>query len=176
MMKKGLILVIILAAGLVLLSLDLSREKKSETIVVKEGHPAPSFQLSTPAGDASLDSSQLKGRVVFLNFWASWCQPCKDEMPSIQEVYNKTRSDDRFVMLTVLYGDKPADALRYMQGSGYNFPVYADPKEIYKTYGVTGVPETYVIDKKGILRKKVIGPLEWTQPEETAFISSLLNE
>ena len=177
MKNRGLILVIILALGLGIFFLDMAREgNKKEKVIVAEGRPAPVFEVAATSDGAMLSSSQLRGRVVFLNFWASWCDPCKNEMPSIQAVYDKTRTDDRFVMITVLYEDKSSDALSYMQRMGYNFPVYVDQKKMYRSFGVTGVPETYVIDKKGILRKKVIGPLEWNEPAEMDFISSLLNE
>jgi cytochrome c biogenesis protein CcmG/thiol:disulfide interchange protein DsbE len=172
---KGLILVVILAVGIAILSIGLSRNGEEKKKMVAVGLPAPDFAVAASADGAVLNSSQLKGRVVFVNFWASWCQPCKDEMPSVQALYEATRSDDRIVIVTVLYKDSPRDALQYMRSKGFTFPVYIDPKKSYRAFGVTGVPETYIIDKQGTLRRRAIGPADWTSPEERTLITSLVN-
>ena len=138
---------------------------------------APAFKVADTAGGNTVSSEDLKGKVVFVNFWASWCQPCKEEMPSVDALFKEEAPKGNFVMITVLYKDDPATALSYMKSLGYSFPVYTDPRNNSAVaFGVTGVPETYIVDKKGVLRKKVIGPADWSSPDEKALIDSLLKE
>ena len=121
--------------------------------------------------------SDLKDKVLFVNFWASWCPPCREEMPSIDSLFKAMNGNGKFQMITILYKDPYQDGIGYMKQSGFTFPVYSDSDGITSTnFGVTGVPETYIIDKKGKLRKRVIGPAEWDSPEAKNFINSLLNE
>ncbi len=80
-------------------------------------------------------------------------------------------------MATVLYQDSPEKAVAFVKSTGYNFPVYTDSDGSAATsFGVTGVPETYIIDKKGVLRRKVIGAADWSSTEERQLINSLLKE
>lgn len=144
---------------------------------VAVGLYAPSFEIFERESGKVLSSTDIKGKVMFVNFWASWCQPCKDEMPSIDALYKEFGGSEDFRMLTVLYRDDPKDALGYMQSNGYAFPVYLDPKgAAAQKFGVTGVPETYIIDREGILKKRVIGPYEWNSAEARELIASLLKE
>jgi thiol-disulfide isomerase/thioredoxin len=122
-------------------------------------------------------SSELKGKVLFINFWASWCSPCKEEMPSIDKLFRHFSTHQDFIMLPVIYRDSPQDAANYLKESGFNLPIVIDKDgKAARSYGVRGVPETYIIDKKGIIRKKVIGPYEWNSPDVLAFITELLKE
>ncbi len=149
-------------------------EKKAD---VAEGILAPNIDVSDARTGQALDVSHLKGKVVFVNFWASWCPPCKEEMPSIEALYRELMKNDAFVMITILYKDEAKTAMNYMQAFSYTFPLFTDNNGISaKRYGVTGVPETYLIDKKGTLRKRVIGPADWYSAEAKAYINSLLSE
>jgi DsbE subfamily thiol:disulfide oxidoreductase len=124
-----------------------------------------------------LTLGDLKNKVLFVNFWASWCPPCKEEMPSIESFSKDMQGNDKFQIITILYKDPYQDGTAYMKQNGYTFPVYSDSNGLVaRNFGVTGVPETYVIDKKGILKKRVLGPAEWNTPEAKNFINSLLNE
>ncbi len=76
----------------------------------------------------------------------------------------------------MLYNDDPAKALAYLKANGFAFPVLVDNRNVAELYGITGVPETFLIDKKGIIRQKVVGPLQWDSPEVTAALTSLENE
>ena len=144
---------------------------------VAVNRPAPDFQVFDALSGQKLSSSDLKNKVLFLNFWASWCEPCKEEMPSIEMLNTELASQKDFLMVTILYKDSPSNALGYMKAKGYTFPVYTDTDESSsKNYGVTGVPETYIVDKKGVLRRRVIGGADWNSPEEKFLIDSLLKE
>lgn len=172
--KKLIILSILLVAASVLLFASFSCNRKHSVGV---GLQAPDLDIRDEVGGRKLTSEDLKNKVVFVNFWASWCPPCKEEMPSIESLYKDMAGNDKFQMITILYKDPLQDGTNYMKQNGYTFPVYSDNNGVTAgNFGVTGVPETYVIDKKGILQKRVIGPAEWNSPEAKNFINSLLNE
>lgn len=144
---------------------------------VAEGHRAPKLEIHDAKTGGRVALDQYTGRVMFINFWATWCAPCREELPSIEALYREFGSDGRFVMLTVLYKDAPESASQYMGENGYSFPIYTDPDGTSaKEYGVTGVPETYLVDKKGVLRKKIIGSLDWSSKEARSFVNALLLE
>lgn len=173
MKGKRIILLVLLVAGVAAIILSLREGRKPRPSVV--GLYAPSFRVTDFRTGKVLSSSDFKGKVVFVNFWASWCGPCKEEMPTVDALYRQLASNKDFVMITILYRDTPVSGVSYMKSKGYVFPVYSDPDgSSAKNFGVTGVPETYVIAKDGILKKKVIGPDNWTSQEDRDFISSLL--
>jgi thiol-disulfide isomerase/thioredoxin len=145
--------------------------------VIAVGLQAPALDIKDEISGRNLKSGDLGNKVIFVNFWASWCPPCKEEMPSIEALFKDLAGNDKFTMITILYKDSYQDGTGYMKQNGFTFPVYSDNNGITAgNFGVTGVPETYVIDKKGILQKRVIGPAEWNSPEAKNFINSLLNE
>ncbi len=133
------------------------------------GQPAPDFTLVDTKGK-TWALSDLKGKVVFVNFWASWCKPCVEEMPSMQKV-NEVMASNQFVMLSILNNDQPAMADSMIARVGATFPVLIDPTSyIARAYGVTGVPETYIIDKQGVLREKFIGGVQWDAPQSLQML------
>jgi thiol-disulfide isomerase/thioredoxin len=149
-------------------------DKPSEVV---EEIGAPKLDVRDVRTGQSLDLSQLRGKVVFVNFWASWCPPCKEEMPSIEALHRGLLNNDAFIMVTILYKDDVKTAADYMHAYSYTFPLFTDHDgNSASRYGVTGVPETYLIDKKGRLRKRVIGPADWNSSEARALINSLLSE
>lgn len=133
-------------------------DQPAATAVV--GQPAPTFTLTDLHGK-NWRLADLQGKVVFLNFWATWCQPCLREMPSMAAL-NQRMPEGTFQMLTVLYNDRPEIAQNLVRKMELPFPVLVDPSGVAaREYGLTGVPETYIIDPQGILREKFIGPLNW---------------
>ncbi|MEW6116189.1 MAG: TlpA disulfide reductase family protein [Nitrospirota bacterium] len=167
-----LLLLIVGVAGVVLLSR--TEEKPRATTAVK-GLDAPAFELKDTTGKV-WKLSDLKGKVVLVNFWATWCDTCKEEKPSLVNLINSEKGNDKFVFVSVLFRDDPAKVPAYMREYGYSFPVLIDDKNIAKAYGLTGVPESFLIDKNGILREKVIGPMQWDTPEVKAVIAKLIGE
>ncbi len=165
--------VLICLAGMTVL-FTACAEKKTE---VAEGIRAPKLAVVDVRSGQAIDITHLKGKVIFVNFWASWCPPCKEEMPSIEALYKDIMKNDAFRMITILYKDDVKTASDYMRANGYTFPLFTDNDGISaQRYGVTGVPETYLVDKKGALRKRVIGPADWNSTEAKAFINALLSE
>lgn len=124
-----------------------------------------------------LNLSDLKGSVVFVNFWASWCPPCIEEMPSIEALFRNLSGKPTFKMITILYRDDVDRITKSAKEQGYTLPIYRDPDgSAAIRFGITGVPETFIIDKKGILRDKVIGPYTWDSPAVTDTLLKLINE
>lgn len=124
------------------------------------GTPAPVFVAPQVGSSDSLSLEEFTGKVVFLNFWASWCLECKLEHNNLLALNEQFSRDPHFVMLGVNYQDKEPDALKYLQTYGSNFKHVRDLKgAISFDYGVYGVPETFVIDQQGVIRCKTIGPI-----------------
>lgn len=176
MKGKSVILISLLFIGVFLITYSLSRHDiKEKTVFV--GLYAPEIELKDAASGKKILSSELKGKVLFVNFWASWCGPCREEMPSIDKLSKYFSANQDFILLPVLYRDSPQDAMNYLKQSGFNLPILIDKDgKAARSYGLRGIPETYIVDKKGITRKKVIGPYAWDSPNVLAFISSLLKE
>jgi len=146
-----------------------------ESAAVKKGDPAPDFTLVDLQGK-SWTLSQLKGQVVFINFWATWCPPCLDELPSMQNLLAKLPKD-RFKMLAVLNKDKPGMADFVAKQKGLTMPILDDGQnKVGSAYFLTGLPETFIVDKQGIIREKVIGGIKWDNPGAVQMIMGLINE
>lgn len=172
--KKIILLLVFSLAVLFLIFTSVKTKPKQEAAEVLN---SPSLEIKDDMTGRKLTLSDFKDKVLFINFWASWCPPCKEEMPSIESLFKSMSGNEKFQMITILYEDPYQNGIAHMKQSGYSFPVYSDINGITaRNFGVTGVPETYIIDKKGNLRKRVIGPAEWDSPETRNFINSLLNE
>lgn len=125
----------------------------------KVGSAAPSFSLQRLDGAGSLDLASLRGKAVVLNFWASWCGPCKSEAAALERTYRRY-SDRGVVFVGVDYHDVTSDARRFVAAHGLSFPMVLDGSgAIGDRYGITGVPETYVLDRRGRLVLHIPGPI-----------------
>jgi cytochrome c biogenesis protein CcmG/thiol:disulfide interchange protein DsbE len=141
---------------------------------IEIGKPAPDFVLQDAEGK-TWKLSSLQGKVVFVNFWATWCKPCRDEMPSM-EALNKAMAGQPFQMLSIVFNDDLDMANSFARRLGATFPVLANPSpELSEAYMITGVPETFLIDTKGILRHKFIGPYNWDTWEMRNVVQQLFD-
>lgn len=136
------------------------------------GKPAPSVSLQTLDGkDFTLDS--LKGQVVVLSFWASWCRPCRGEMPELEDVYNSFKNKG-VTVVGVNVDRKPEAAQAFLRAHPVTFPIVMDPDSLLLgKFEVTSMPTSFVIDRKGIVRKKTVGYRPEYIEELRKFISTL---
>ncbi len=140
------------------------------------GKPAPDFAL-TDLNDKPQRLSDFRGKVVFLNFWATWCKPCREEMPSM-EVLHKNFEKDGLVVLAVSIDrvTTTKDIPPFIKGMNLTFPVLIDSwGKTDKPYKRMGVPETFIIDQQGVIREIVIGPRDWTRLDSLQVLTKLLN-
>jgi cytochrome c biogenesis protein CcmG/thiol:disulfide interchange protein DsbE len=127
----------------------------------KVGAPAPVFSLHSLAGDGDLSLRSFRGKTVVLNFFASWCHPCKREAPDLESVWRRYRSDG-LVVLGVDSGDARGDARRFLSAHGVTYPIAFDPDQSLALgpYALPGYPVTYVINPAGrIVGNPVLGPV-----------------
>jgi len=124
------------------------------------GTQAPIFEGPDVESGEPLSSKQFKGKVILVNFWASWCQECKVEHHNLLRLYEEFKDHPEFVMLGINYQDEVPLARAYLKQYGSSFPHVRDVKgALAIDFGVYGVPETFVIDKEGVIRHKWIGPI-----------------
>jgi peroxiredoxin len=142
--------------------------------IINIGQQAPDFSIKDENGH-EVKLSDYRGKLVFLNFWATWCGPCVDEMPEM-ETLNKTMKDRNFQMLPVSIDIEWSTVKQFYQEHNLTIPSFLDPGQqvargLYKT---TGWPETFLIDANGSVLKHVVGPAHWADPRVMANIMSML--
>jgi peroxiredoxin len=176
---RSVILVFILIAGLlalVLLHRNRSSDSPVQQVPIKIGLPAPDFKF--PGIDGKMVKlSDYRGKVVLVNIWATWCPSCVDEMPSMEKLYRKLQGE-KFEILAVSIDSLGATAVApFMKKYQLSFPALIDSAgAIRMAYRTTGVPESFIVDKNGILVKKIIGPLDWTRPDALRYFRDLIQE
>jgi peroxiredoxin len=143
---------------------------------IAAGEKAANFSLKDLDGK-TVTLSSLRGKVVFLNIWATWCPPCRDEMPSMETLYDEFKSNKDFVMIAVSQDTKgKAAVLPYVEKNGYHFEVLLDPdNKVAEAYNCSGVPETFIIDRKGRIVAHHIGAFDWSQPDIKEALRELLD-
>jgi thiol-disulfide isomerase/thioredoxin len=118
------------------------------------------------------NTAELLGKVVVLNFWATWCAPCKDELPTLQTLHDI--SDTQTVVLTINVREPAARAARYMQSTGMTFPVISDAKgDLAKRWGVTVYPTTILIAPNGQARWRIMGDVDWSGAQAHGWLSDM---
>jgi cytochrome c biogenesis protein CcmG/thiol:disulfide interchange protein DsbE len=144
--------------GYGIVALDADRNPTGRPAVAEIGRAAPDFLLRTLDG-RELRLSDLRGRVVLLNFWASWCQPCRSEMPEFVRLYS-TQRDRGLEVVAVDLQEAPAPVQGFVDEFGMTFPVVFDRTgEVARTYRVTQLPVTLIIDRDGVIRAAKYGPI-----------------
>ncbi len=141
------------------------------------GKAAPDIELTGLDG-AKKKLSDFRGKVVFLNFWATWCQPCRQEVPSIQSLYKKYLDNPDLAVVAIACDQSGTkDVEEFVRKESLTFPVYVDPQmKSAAEYGVSGFPETFLIGRDGKIREKFIGPRDWDDARFRAMVNELLAE
>ena len=141
----------------------------------EDNFKAPDFSLKNLKGEV-VNLENLKGKVVFLNFWATWCPPCRDEMPSMEKLYTKFKDKD-FIMLAVNLREKPKTVRSFKEEYRLNFPILLDTDgSVSYLYGVRSIPATFLIDREGHLIGRAIGARDWASAQAIALVDQLVNE
>ena len=139
-----------------------------------KGAAAPDFTLPSLDG-STVSLADQKGKIIFLNIWATWCPPCVEEMPSMEKLYQQLKGED-FEILAVSIDKQGAEAVHpFMKKHQLNFTALIDSNETLKyKYQTTGVPETFIIDRNGVIVDKVIGTRDWATPDAILYFKNLL--
>jgi peroxiredoxin len=138
-----------------------------------QGSQAPEFELKNFEGE-TVRLSDFRGKLVFLNFWATWCGPCIDELPAMMEM-KKAFAGRPFEMLGISFDTSWDEVNSYLDENGIELSTVLDPAQINRVeFRTTGVPETFLIDGNGMVLKKYIGPWTWDSPNMIAEVEGYL--
>ncbi len=140
-------------------------------------HRERDFKLEDALTGETVSLASLKGKVVFLNVWATWCGPCREEMPSMETLYDELKGNKDFVMLAVSQDTKGKSAVvPYVEKNGYHFRILLDPEnKVGDSYGVSGVPETFIIDRNGRIVAHHMGAFDWSRADVKEALQQLLS-
>ena len=151
----------------------------ADTVVTDLENPSPldelfnyNFTIKTLEGKP-FDVNSLSGKVIFLNLWATWCGPCRVEMPSIQKVYSEFGSDIAFIMLSIDPDDAINKVKRYVEKNKYTFPVYVPSGELPNDLKVPYIPTTFVIGRDGKILMKEQGARNYNSGRFKAFLQGV---
>jgi peroxiredoxin len=161
-------LVILFVAGYVVKNRPLRNK------IITNGDEAPEFRLPAPDGRI-FSLSDFRGKVVMVHFWATWCPPCVEELPLLAKLYPEIAGKD-FEMLAVSVDEGGANAVTsFMRKNNLEVPVLLDPdRSVASSYGTYRFPETYIIDRHGVVQYKVIGPSNWMDPQTIQILKNII--
>jgi len=175
MRRLMLVLLILLLAcgGLYFYTSNSSEPTYARVAVVAIGSLAPDFQLEDNNGNL-VSLSALRGKVVIVNFWATWCPPCRAEMPSMEKL-NSVMAGEDFVMLAInAEANGRSTVAEFLKKTPHTFPIlYDDEGVVQGLYGVYSFPQSFVITKDGMIDDKVNGAIDWAHPETVAYLKEL---
>ena len=147
--------------------------RNSEHKIIGVGDRAPEVRLQSVDGK-TMSLADYRGKVVLVHFWATWCPPCVEEIPTLERFYQQVFGSDIEVLAVSV--DDSADVLKtFLDRNKVHFPVLRDPgKKTAGSYGTMKFPETYVVGRDGMVRYKVIGPMDWSMRSNVEIVRSLL--
>ena len=145
---------------------------------VVRGSVAPEFELpplgATDSGAVPFSLDTLRGRVVLVNFWATWCEPCESEMPAMERLYGALPRDG-FELVAVAIDDEESPVQTFQDAYRLSFPIVLDlDQSVYQAYQTMGVPESLLIDRDGRIVERYVGPRKWDAPEYVERIRELI--
>ncbi len=134
------------------------------------GNPAPDFTVQD--ADRKISLHDFRGKTVVLYFWATWCPPCVDEMPSLVKLQSDLK--DRVLVLAVSVDEDERSYRTFLKKNNVDLLTVRDPQQkSNELYGTFKFPETYIIDRNGVVQRKFIGPVDWTRPDVVEYLNKL---
>ncbi len=163
--------------GLLALLLAAAVTFTGEVRAVGVGSEAPDFEAVNLKSGVLENLGRYRGEVVLLNVWATWCLPCEQEMPSMERLYRDLGPEGLRIVAVSVDAGPGEPVLEWARQRDLTFDIWHDPKgRVQRIYHTTGVPESFVIDRHGVIVKKVIGAVEWDYPAQKALFRRLLKE
>jgi peroxiredoxin len=174
--KQWIVLAMLIAAAGMLLLFFLLKGGPRGAKIIGKGDQAPEFHLTSLNG-GQVNLSDFRGKVVMVHFWATWCPPCVDELPTLDRLYHGILGKD-FELLAVSVDEGGAEAVTsFLRRNNLGLPVVLDPGgTVARSYGTFKFPETYILDRSGIVRYKVIGAADWSNPANLSVIRDLIDQ
>ncbi|MGM0508274.1 MAG: TlpA family protein disulfide reductase [Fusobacteriota bacterium] len=156
--------------GLIFSTLILFQTAYSKT-GIQVGNELPNFDYYNLMG-VKINSQELEGKAIMLNFWATWCPPCREEMPSMQKLYEKYKNNDKFEIVAISVDkDSSRKVSDFINKAGYTFPIYYDEKKkLSRDFLIRSIPTTYLINSNGIIVEKKIGAKDWENLDVDSLI------
>jgi peroxiredoxin len=168
------LLLLAIAAAMCVVADDDSVASIAQRGVVKPGEPAPNFQLRDMNG-RTVSLSELRGKVVLLNFWATWCGPCRVEMPAMERLYRAYDRKDFEILAVSTDAQGVAVTRPFQEENKLTFPILHDSDfRVGLSYGARTLPMTFMVDRQGIVRQHIFGARDWEAPEAHQLIEMLM--
>ena len=164
----------LITASLILVFRDAPPKTELSAVPVKVSYSAPELELTDTAGTPSSLAS-YRGEVVLVNLWATWCPPCKEEMPALESFYRKYR-EEGFVIIAINDGDPTPDVVKFVEDYGLSFPVWLDPQYIAteQAFKTLNLPSSFVIDRNGTIVLSWVGGINSKALEQ--YVTPIIKE
>jgi len=165
----------LLLLGVFLVIVQVRGGKATPEVRPDVGYLAPDFALPSLDGQTVRLSDFREKKAIFLNFWATWCIPCRQEMPTMDKTYQEYKSQGLEILAVSLDAGSKSVVKNFMQELKLDFPVLLDPDmEVLRLYRMVGIPASFLIDKQGIVRHREVGYRDWTTPESRKLLETIL--
>jgi thiol-disulfide isomerase/thioredoxin len=141
---------------------------------LSRGDAAPDFDLPTLSGEARIERGDLDGRVALVNFWATWCKPCEEEIPAMERLYQALHPEG-FELLAISVDENREDVEAFQGKYDISFPILLDPDQAAsRLYQTTGFPESILLDRQGRIVERYVGPRDWDHPDYLGRVRRLM--
>jgi peroxiredoxin len=141
---------------------------------LSRGDIAPDFDLPLLSGEARIRVGDLSGQVALINFWATWCKPCEEEIPAMERLYAQLHPEG-FELIAISVDEDPQDVETFRTKHEISFPIVLDPDQVAsRRYQTTGFPESLLIDKEGRIVERYVGPRDWDHPDYLGRVRRLM--
>ena len=173
--KEAVLLLIFILLIAFVAGYSRTREKGPDVKIIGVADKAPEF--SRPDVDGKpVSLSGYRGKVVMVHFWATWCPPCVEEMPALDALYRAMKGKDLEVLAISADEDGAGAVIAFMRKNKLSLPVLFDPGgAVAASYGTFRLPETYIVDREGVVRYKEIGARDWSVPESAAIVKNIID-